>query len=83
MGEKPTGVAAAELGGRVLAGALGWVLVLLGTLGAAATLLRLAGTTAPTNYTGSAVALAACVLVVAVGLYGNPSIRERLRSALR
>jgi len=82
MSEKSTGVVAIELGGRVLAGALGWVLVLLGTLGAAATLLRLAGGTAPTSLVGSAVALAVCVLVVAVGLYGNPSIRERLRSAL-
>lgn len=83
MGKKSTAVTLTELGGRTLAGALGWVLVLLGGLGATLTILRLVGTTAPTNYAASTVVLVVCALVVAVGLYGNPRIRERVYSALQ
>lgn len=83
MAKKSTAVTLTELGGRTLAGALGWVLVLLGSLGAVLTVLRLVGGTAPTNYAASAVIFAACVLVVAVGLYGNPRIRERIRSGIQ
>ncbi|WP_353634176.1 hypothetical protein ABSL23_13985 [Halobacterium sp. NMX12-1] len=82
MSEKSSAIAAAEFGGRVLSGALGWVLVLLGSLGVVLTLLRIAGGTAPSSPVGSAVAFAVSVLVVAVGLYGNPRIRERIQSAL-
>lgn len=80
MAEKSEGALFAELGGRVLAGALGWLLVLLGVLGVVATLLRALGNTAPTSTTGTVIALGVSVLVIAIGIYGNPRLRERIHA---
>jgi hypothetical protein len=70
----------AAAGSRLVAGALGWLLVLLGSFGVITTLLRELGGGAPTSTAGSAVALAASLSVVVVGLYGNPRVRDALQS---
>ncbi|GGL28491.1 hypothetical protein GCM10009037_10180 [Halarchaeum grantii] len=73
-----TGLAAA-LVSRLVAGALGWLLIGAGVLGVGYTLVRALGP-APQSAVGSTLALAASLAAVAVGVYGHPGFRERLRA---
>ncbi|AAG19416.1 hypothetical protein VNG_0999H [Halobacterium salinarum NRC-1] len=68
--------------GRVSAGALGWVLVFMGTFGALFGLVQLFFGPEWRGPVGSLVVLAVSLLVVAMGIYGNPTYRERIHATL-
>jgi hypothetical protein len=71
-----------EFGGRVLAGALGWLLVFAGCLcllgSLAVVLVDYPGETPLLN----ALSVGASLLVVLLGVYGNPRLRERIHESL-
>jgi len=64
---------------RVAAGALAWLLVGAGVLGVGYSLLRALGS-APQSAVGTAIALAASLAAVAIGIYGHPGLRERFHA---
>ncbi|WP_135819654.1 hypothetical protein [Halostella litorea] len=82
MEKRSKGVRFAELAGRTLARALGWLLVLAGVLGVLATLVVYLGDYPGKSPVLSAVSFVACLLVIAGGVYGNPRFRERIRASL-
>ncbi len=73
------GVVVAEQIGRILSGALGWLLVVMGVLGF---LISLGGLFFGRGPIGSLVTASISLFVVAIGLYGNPQYRERIHSFL-
>jgi hypothetical protein len=78
MEGRSRGVVLAEHVGRILAGALGWILVVIGVLGFLISLVGLFFGPEWRGPIGSLVTASVSVLVVAIGIYGNPKYRERI-----
>lgn len=78
----PKGVVLAEQIGRIFAGALGWMLVFVGVLGLLISLTGLFFGPEWRSPIGSLVTASISLLVVAIGIYGNPQYRERIHSSL-
>jgi hypothetical protein len=81
MEGRSRGVVLAEHVGRILAGALGWILVVIGVLGFLISLVGLFFGPEWRGPIGSLVTASVSVLVVAIGIYGNPKYRERIHSS--
>ncbi len=79
MAGSSKGVVLVEQIGRILSGALGWILVFMGVLGF---LISLSGLFFGRGPIGSLVTASISLLVVAIGIYGNPQYRERIHSSL-
>jgi len=76
------GVVLAEQLGRILAGALGWMLLFMGALGFLSSLLGLFFGPEWRGPIGSLVTVSISLVVVAIGIYGNPRYRERIHGSL-
>lgn len=81
MEGRSRGVVLAEHVGRILAGALGWILVFMGALGFLISLVGLFFGPEWRGPIGSLVTASVSLLVVAIGIYGNPQYRERIHSS--
>lgn len=82
MAGRSKSVVLTEQIGRILSGALGWILVFMGVLGFLISLSGLFFGPEWRGPIGSLVTASISLLVVAVGIYGNPQYRERIRSSL-
>ena len=82
MAGPPKSVVLAEQIGRIFAGALGWILVFMGVLGFLISVVGLFFGPEWSGPIGSLVTASISLLVVAVGIYGNPQYRERIRSSI-
>jgi hypothetical protein len=83
MGKQSKTVLFAALAGRILAGVFGWMLVFVGSLGVFVSLLVYVGDYPGKSPLLSALSFSVCLLVVAVGIYGNPRFREQIHASLR
>ena len=83
MGKYSRGVLFAELAGRTLAGVFSWLLVFIGSLGVLVSFVVYFGDYPGKNPVLSAISVGVSILVVAVGIYGNPRFRERIHASLR
>ena len=83
MEKQSKGVLFAELAGRTLAGVFGWLLVFMGSLGVLVSLLVYFGDYPGKSPLLSAISVGVCILVIAVGIYGNPRFRERIHASIR
>ena len=83
MEKQSKGVLFAEFAGRTFAGVFGWLLVFMGSLGVLASLLVYFGDYPGKSPLLSAISVGVCVLVIAVGIYGNPRFRERIHASIR
>ena len=83
MEKQSKGVLFAELAGRILAGVFGWLLVFMGSLGVLVSLLVYFGDYPGKSPLLSAISIGVCILVIAVGIYGNPRLRERIHASIR
>lgn len=83
MEKHSKGILFAELAGRILAGAFGWLLVFMGALGVLVSLLVYFGDYPGKSPLLSAISFGVCILVIAIGIYGNPQFRERIHASLR
>jgi len=83
MEKQSKGVLFAELAGRTLAGAFGWLLVFMGILGVLVSFLVYSGEYPGKSPLLSAISVGVCILVIAAGIYGNPRFRERIHASLR
>lgn len=78
MEKQSKGVLFAEFARRTLAGVFSWLLVFMGSLGVLVSFLVYFGDYPEKSPLLSAISFGVCILVIAVGIYGNPRFRERI-----
>jgi hypothetical protein len=82
MAGPPRAIVLAEQIARSFAGALGWIVVIIGALGVLISLVGLFFGPEWRGLIGSLVTTSLSLLLISIGIYGNPKYRERILSSL-